>query len=328
MKVNIEVKQGDIFQSRDDVLVLKYAQAFYATDGEVANRLAKIHQNLVASMPGVGEYRLYETHGSLGVKAVLFVGVDDIYRFGYSEIRDFSRRALDYLAQAAPQTEKIAMTLHGVGFGLDESEAFESEIAGLVDAVANGRYPQSLKQLTIVEYRPDRTERMRQILSGLLPDGVIRIDARGLLAGMSESSTERIRAAGYASGSKPSIFVAMPFDEKMDDVFHYGIQGAVNRAGYLCERADMSSFTGDIMDWVKKKIQNASYVIADLTNANPNVYLEVGYAWGCGVPTILLVQDTAELKFDVQSQRCIAYKKIKDLEERLGKELEILKSQI
>ncbi|MBM3130176.1 MAG: hypothetical protein FJ009_16315 [Chloroflexi bacterium] len=325
MKIIVEVKNGDIFEVRDDILALKYAQLFYRTDGEVAERLAKFHQNLLSTLPKPGECRFYETYGSLSVKAVLFVGVNDLADFGYPQIREFARRALEYLGQVAPGTKNLCLTLHGAGYGLDELEAFESEIAGCIDAVASGRYPQSLERIAIVEIRPDRTERLRKVLAGLLPDGAINVDARGLLAGISETTTERIRSAGYASGSKPFVFVAMPFDEKMDDVFHYGIQGAVNSAGYLCERADMSSFTGDIMDWVKKRIRNASFLVADLTNANPNVYLEVGYAWGCGIPTVLLVQDTTELKFDVKSQRCIVYKKIKDLEEKLRKELENLK---
>jgi len=71
----------------------------------------------------------------------------------------------------------------------------------------------------------------------------------------------------------------MPFAEEFDDVFHYGIQGAENKAGYLCERADLESFTGDVMNWVKKRIETSDYVIADMTKANANVYLEVGYAW-------------------------------------------------
>jgi hypothetical protein len=83
-----------------------------------------------------------------------------------------------------------------------------------------------------------------------------------------------------------------------------------------------------VIDWVKKRIQSASVVVADLTDANPNVYLEVGYAWGCGRPTVLLVRDTADLKFDVRGQRCLTYKKIKDLEELLKSELEGLKGTI
>ena len=103
-----------------------------------------------------------------------------------------------------------------------------------------------------------------------------------------------------------------------------GIQGAVRSAGFLCERADLSSFTGDVLEWVRTRIKRASLVIADLTEGNPNVYLEVGYAWGCGVPTILLARDSQELKFDVRGQRCLIYKKIKDLEDLLGKELKAL----
>ncbi len=116
----------------------------------------------------------------------------------------------------------------------------------------------------------------------------------------------------------------MPFAEEMDDVFHYGIQGAVNAAGFLCERADLSSFTGDVMDWVKRRISNATLVVADLSSANPNVYLEVGYAWGCRVPTVLLSGNTSDLKFDVRSQRCIVYKSIESLEDALSRELKCL----
>ena len=49
-------------------------------------------------------------------------------------------------------------------------------------------------------------------------------------------------------------------------------------AGYLCERAYMSSFTGDVLSWVKERIDSAVLLVADLSGANPNVYLEVGYA--------------------------------------------------
>lgn len=78
------------------------------------------------------------------------------------------------------------------------------------------------------------------------------------------------------------------------------------------------------MDWVRNRIKTAKLVIADLTEANPNVYLEVGYAWGCEVPTVLLTKDTDDLKFDTRGQRCLPYKRIKDLEDSLTKELKAL----
>ena len=71
-------------------------------------------------------------------------------------------------------------------------------------------------------------------------------------------------------------------------------------------------------------IDSARVVIADLTLANPNVYLEVGYAWGRARPTILVVRDVKELRFDVQGTRCLAYQNIRHLEELLTKELAAL----
>jgi hypothetical protein len=139
-------------------------------------------------------------------------------------------------------------------------------------------------------------------------------------------SIKRLQSAGYSSDEKAHVFVAMPFKEEMDDVYHYGIQQAVKAAGMLCERADLSSFAGDVIEWVRSRIRSAALVVADLTDANPNVYLEVGYAWGVGVPTVLVVRGADHLKFDVRGQRSLVYKRIKDLEELLTKELQQLRS--
>ena len=68
-------------------------------------------------------------------------------------------------------------------------------------------------------------------------------------------------------------------------------------------------------------------VIADLTGCNPNVFLEVGYAWGKGRPTILLFRKTKKgrigekLPFDVGGQQCILYEDATHLQEQLAIEL-------
>ncbi len=86
----------------------------------------------------------------------------------------------------------------------------------------------------------------------------------------------------------------MPFKNDLEDVYVFGIQGPINDAGYLCERVDMLSFTGDILERTKSRIQTSSLVVADLTGANLNVYLEVGYAWGKRRPTLLLARTSED----------------------------------
>lgn len=185
-----------------------------------------------------------------------------------------------------------------------------------MDAVVSADFPPSLTRISVVERNPGRARRLQVLLQQLIAGG--RFSVAGKIG---KSVDENLRSAGYSSASKPYVFVAMPFAESMDDVFHYGIQNAVNGAGYLCERADQSSFTGEVLEWIKKRIASATLVVADLSTANPNVYLEVGYAWGCGKPTILTIHQTEDLKFDVKGQRCLVYKSIKVLEDLLRKEL-------
>jgi hypothetical protein len=121
------------------------------------------------------------------------------------------------------------------------------------------------------------------------------------------------------------VFVAMPFSEgEMEDVFGFGIQGPVHEAGLLCERVDMSTFTGDILQRIRERIDSSRLVIADLTGANPNVYLEVGYAWGRDRPTLLLARQGTDLKFDVRGHRCLMYRSITQLSAQLRNDLSAL----
>ena len=320
--VRIEVVEADALWFTADVLAVKYAQQQFGVDHAVVDALAPQYGNLIEMLPKPDQAVVFQTRGTMSAAAVLFVGVKPLSEFGYAEIREFAQRAVASLPRGVARTGHLALTLHGAGYGLDEREAFVSEVAGLTDSILSGNLPESLARISIVERNSGRATRLKQVLADLIPAGEIRPETK--VVGTLEES---LRSAGYSSNSKPNVFVAMPFVDNMDDVFHYGIQNAVNGAGYLCERADQSSFTGDILDWIKGRIAAASLVIADLSLANPNVYLEVGYAWGCRKPTILAVRDPNELKFDVKGQRCLVYKNIKDLETKLQKELASLQSQ-
>ena len=80
--------------------------------------------------------------------------------------------------------------------------------------------------------------------------------------------------------SRQFVFVAMPFAEAFSDVFHYGIRGAADHAGFIAVRIDEEVFTGDVLVKVKDQIAQSTIVIADLSTSNPNVYLEVGTPGG------------------------------------------------
>jgi hypothetical protein len=321
MQIPIRITSNDAMTIQTDILVLKYAQKLYGADRAAFNKLSKLHKNLLESLPSTGDFIRVDTFGTLGAKEVLFVGVEQLHEFRYRNIRQFAHRALAHLAQTSPQVESICFTLHGTNNGLDEIEALESEIAGIVDALSEGKFPQSLREITIVELDKNRASRLQEALADLFPHGAIMVN-KGILTEAKLSVSNRLREAGYESENKPFIFVAMPFDNNFYDIYHYGIRGAAKSTGFLCERIDEAFFTGDILENIKARIRQADLVIADLTQTNANVYLEVGYAWGCSKPTILLVKDANELKFDVKTQKCLVYNgEINKLEQLLEKEL-------
>ena len=59
--------------------------------------------------------------------------------------------------------------------------------------------------------------------------------------------------------------------------------------------------------------------VADLSLERPNVYLEVGYAWGLKKPVILVAREGQRLHFDLSHHKCLFYKNISRLSEQLEK---------
>lgn len=323
--IKIELVQEDALNFPCDVIALKYARSLYGLDAAVVASLESANRKI--KLPALGKSVILATEGLLAANSIIFMGVPALREFGYAEIREFGKKVCRQLKTLAPEMQHLALTVNGPGYGLDEVEAFESVLAGIVDAISNNDYPRRLRRVSFVERDSRRVQRLTPVLKNLFPKGDIEAGVQGP-QGMLESSAQRaLSSVGQASASKPKIFVAMSFAPEMDDVFHYGIQGAANAAGMLCERADLSVFTGDVIEWVRRSIKNATLVVADLSGANANVYLEIGYAWGCNVPTVLLCKKPEVVKFNVQGQRYIGYSTIKSLEEGLSRELKgLLKS--
>ncbi len=319
--IKVSVNQGDAFLVEADTLVLKFAQASYGLDRDIIKGFELLGHPIESKLPKIWGFFFTDSRKITNTKNLLFIGTPPLRSFGYKEIREFGGKALISLSSSDPRTKSVILTIHGPGYGLDEIEAFKAQVAGIVDSIESEDYPANLQEITFIERSKGRAERLQAVLSTLFPDGYIPTPKSGGLKEIGKNSIETLRSAGYSSESKKNVFVAMPFAQEFDDCFHYGICGAVNACGYLCERADLQSFTGDVMEWIKRRIASADFVIADLTTANPNVYLEIGYAWGLNKRTILLIKDTKDLKFDIRGQRCLSYASIKDLETKLKSEL-------
>jgi hypothetical protein len=319
----IQIVSGNILDTKCDVLVLKYAQAWHGADLAVAK---KLDLGGFWDAPAPGDFRTMKPDPAANIQApmILFEGMPAIGRIDYSAIRTFGKSAMQHLSIAAPDAKHIAMTVHGVNLGMDEREAFLAQLGGMLDALEDTLLLRELERISIVEFRNERCLRLSQLLKdrGLDRPLVRSPKTIGAITKMSASNAP-VASAGQPK-EKPHVFVAMPFTDDMEDVYIFGIQGPVQGAGLLCERVDMDVFTGDILDRIKTRIETADLVIAVLNGANANVYLEVGYAWGKNRKTLLVCKNPDELKFDVKGQRCVVYSSINDLSKKMAKELQVL----
>lgn len=111
------------------------------------------------------------------------------------------------------------------------------------------------------------------------------------------SSTEEQRTA----------FVIMPFGVAFDDVYERFIRSSLTKAGFDVTRADEVTSSASVMKTIIQSIENSCLIVADLTDANPNVYYELALAHAMHKPVIALAQDVEDLPFDIKAYRVIHY---------------------
>jgi hypothetical protein len=312
MTLQVSVVKDDVTSVDADVVLLKYARRLYGADEAVALRLSQkgaCHEDDIA--PEAGQFCLWPTQGAITARLALFLGTPRLQDFRYAEMRHFARRAIEILARENITVQTLATTVHGAGYGLDVEEALRSLILGFQQGLTTHPLA-SLQRIVFVERNARRYEVLQHAVDGIdlvLPTNTASIGP----------TLGALRPMPIQAERRKSVFVAMPFSEEFEDIYQFGIYAAVRRAGYVCEKVDESVFTGNIVDRITTGIQHAEFLVADLTLERPNVYLEVGFAWGLQRPVILVAREGQRLHFDLSHHKCIFYRTIGKLSESLEK---------
>jgi hypothetical protein len=334
--IRFAVQRGNVTEVQSDLLLLKHAQSFYGADRAVAARLVERGICTEADLrPAPGHFVVLETKGCIAPTMVLFLGTPPLRSFTYAEMQAFARRAIEKIADLRLGVGSITTTVHGSGYGLDGGEALQRLVRGFREGISD-QPATAIERITFLTLE----EREERILSGALKAMAVVDDAPSTVpppvarakrgAGPRQEPAPG-RAADQSVSMQPlvptedplpskrRVFVAMPFSEEFQNVYEHGIYPAVRNCGLICERVDETHFTGDILGRIRAGIESADLVVADMTEARPNVYLEVGYAWGRNIPVIIVAKKGEKLHFDVSTHRCVFYGRFtqfaKDLEE-------------
>ncbi len=111
----------------------------------------------------------------------------------------------------------------------------------------------------------------------------------------------------HKTSPKPFCFTVMPFEQLLDDVYNLAIKAACNENDVFCERVDKQIFTEKITDRIINQISKADFLIADMSNENPNVFYEVGYAHALNKPLVFITQSIEDIPFDLKDYPHILY---------------------
>ncbi len=109
------------------------------------------------------------------------------------------------------------------------------------------------------------------------------------------------------SPEPPMAFVVMQFTKPYNELYSEIIKPICEEFGIKAIRADETFGTGIIITDIARQITDASFVVAEITPSNPNVYYEVGYSHALNKPTILIAEKGTELPFDVSPFRILFY---------------------
>jgi hypothetical protein len=111
---------------------------------------------------------------------------------------------------------------------------------------------------------------------------------------------------------QPTCFVIQSFDGggKYDRRYKETIRPALLKAKVDPQRADEILGLNPVIEKIETAIESASICVAEVSEDNPNVWLELGYALALNRPTVILCDraSRSKLPFDVQHRPIIFYR--------------------
>ena len=120
------------------------------------------------------------------------------------------------------------------------------------------------------------------------------------------------------------VFVAMWFDNQMDEIYTNGIKAGIEESGhYKAKKINDVEHNNKICDEIISEIRRSCFVVADFTGSRGGVYFEAGFAQGLGLPVIWTVRNDwiDKIHFDTRQYNHIVYESAMDLKVKLSQRI-------
>jgi hypothetical protein len=115
-------------------------------------------------------------------------------------------------------------------------------------------------------------------------------------------------------------FVAMWFDQSLDETWENGFKPALMPTGFRPYRVGQDSHNEKIDDRIIAEIRRSGIVVADVTGHRPGVYFEAGFAMGLNIPVVWTcrVSDIQDAHFDTRQYNHVVWESPEDLKNKLA----------
>lgn len=167
-----------------------------------------------------------------------------------------------------------------------------------------------------------------QLIAILLDDKYLKLDPNndpmmwiryGLLTPKGMLAAEALDAGRAGSQG----FVAMWFDDSMNDAWTNGFDPGIRAAGFRPHRIDQKDYVGGISDEIMAEIRQSRFVVADYTGQRNGVYFEAGFAAGLGLTVIptCRADEIAKLHFDIKHLNTLVWSTPTELADGLNRRI-------
>lgn len=124
------------------------------------------------------------------------------------------------------------------------------------------------------------------------------------------------------------IFLAFKFDDELNNIFKNDISDMLKSLDLnpVIVNQDTTSHDEKISDKIISEIKSSRILIADLTHHSQNVYYEIGYAMGMGIPVILTCKKgfMEKVAFDISQYPVFEWEDKDELKEKIKNRVKVL----
>ena len=151
----------------------------------------------------------------------------------------------------------------------------------------------------------------------------IQDSSTSLTCELTVAGYERLEAIEKLNYDSTRAFIAMWFDEEMNEVWQNGFLPAIRDSGFYPIRIDQKEHVNKIDDEIIAEIRRSRFVVADFTHGKDGVrggvYYETGFAQGLGIPVIFTCRKNmiGEVHFDTRQYNHITWEEPSELKRAL-----------